>query len=202
MWVIDPVHSSVDFSVRHLGLSTVRGSFSGVSGEIDFDPDEPTSVRGRIEIDASSLDTRDPRRDEHLRSADFFDVEHHPTITFEPTRVERADDGHFKVRGNLTIRGITREVELDAEYSGTVIDPWGNRRAGGTLTGVIDRTDFGLKWNQALEAGRLLVGEKVKLQIDVQFVESVEAIGRAARGEAESARAQAQGQEQEQPASS
>lgn len=178
-WQLDPSHSHVGFAVKHLMVSTVRGEFRTYTGTLELDPADLTRSRVTAEIDVASIDTREEKRDEHLRSADFFDAEHHPKITFESTRIERVDDETFRVVGNLTIRGNTREVTLEAEYAGIQKDPWGGTRTGFSLSGQIDRREFGLTWNAALETGGLLVGEKVKLQIEVeaQRVEVPAAVG-------------------------
>jgi polyisoprenoid-binding protein YceI len=171
-WAFDLSHTSVGFSARHMGLSTVRGRFHRFNGTIVLDPSDLSKTIGRLEIDASSIDTGDPQRDEHLRSPDFFDVEHYPTIVFEPTSIERIDDEHYRVRGNLTIKSVTREVELIYEHAGEAVDPFGKRKLGGRLTGEIKRSDWGLTWNVALEAGGWLVSDAIKLEIEGQVVET------------------------------
>ncbi len=155
-WTIDPAHTVVEFSVRHLMITTVKGRFGAVSGTL---------------IDAGSIDTREDKRDAHLRSADFFDVENHPKLTFVSRRVERSGD-RLKVTGDLTIRGTTKEITLDVEDLGRVKDPWGGDRAAFTATGKLNRSEYGLTWNQALETGGVMVSDEVKLSIDAQFVRS------------------------------
>jgi polyisoprenoid-binding protein YceI len=167
-WNIDPSHSSIGFSVKHMVIATVRGRFTTFSGSITADADGLTSVTGTI--DAASIDTNQEQRDTHLRSADFFEVETHPHITFASTRVEPAGDGRFRIVGDLTIKGTTREVTLDAEVQGAGADPWGNDRVALEAKGEINRKDYGLNWNQALEAGGVLVGEKIKLTLDLSTV--------------------------------
>lgn len=172
-WRIDPSHSSVEFSVKHLMFTTVRGRFKKLDGTIKVDEDEPENSRVEVEIDASSIDTGAEDRDKHLRSADFLDVENHPTITFRSRRVEGAHakvGDRFRVAGELTIRGRSMEVVLDAEFEGLGRDPWGGERAGFGATTEIDRRDWGLKWNQALETGGVLVGNGVKIEIEAQAV--------------------------------
>lgn len=169
-WQIDPTHSEVGFSVKHLMISTVRGRFSGVKGSVLLDSEEISRSSVEVEIDAATIDTREEKRDGHLRSPDFFDVEKHPTITFRSRRIERLGSDRFRVTGDLTIRGVTREVVLEATDEGRERDPWGGDRAGFTASGKIDRREFGLTWNQALEAGGVLVSNDIKLSIEVQAV--------------------------------
>lgn len=169
-WEIDPAHSDVSFSVKHMMISTVRGRFAVVSGHIDFDEANPTAALIDVAIDVASIDTRNEQRDEHLRSADFFDAAQYPTIAFRSTRVEQGRGDRFRIVGDLTMHGVTREVELDATYEGSNRDPWGGTRAGFTASTEIDRTAFGLTWNAALETGGVLVSEKVKITLDIQAV--------------------------------
>lgn len=172
-WKLDPVHSQIEFAVKHMMFTTVRGRFTDVDGEITFDPADPSNASVEVEIDAASIDTRAADRDQHLRSADFLDVESEPKLVFRSKRVEgspsKAGDA-FKVVGDLTIRGTTREVELDARFGGTGTDPWGGTRAGFSADTKIDRRDFGLTWNQALETGGVLVGNEVKIHLEAQAV--------------------------------
>jgi polyisoprenoid-binding protein YceI len=182
-WTLDPAHTSVSFSAKHLGLATVRGHFSTVSGDFELDdPNDPTTGRGTITIDAASIDTGNAQRDGHLRSADFLDAEQHPTITFTVTKVEQAGD-HHRVDGDLTIRGVTKPVSLDYEHGGTAQDPYGNTKVGGTLTGTINRKDWGLTWNVPLGNGGLLVSDTIKLEIDGQIAQSKEAVQESADSE-------------------
>jgi polyisoprenoid-binding protein YceI len=182
-WVIDSAHTTVGFSARHLGLSTVRGQFCRFSGTLDIDPGDLTKTTGRVEIDASSIDTGNEQRDGHLRSPDFLDVERFPTITFEPTEITMVGRGEFTIRGNLTIKDVTRPVELRYEHGGEVKDPFGNRKLGGTLTGVIRRSEWGLTWNVALESGGWLVSENVKIEVDGQVAESQEVVDQEVEAE-------------------
>jgi len=174
VWTVDPSHASVTFAVRHLGLSTVRGSFGQVTGELDLDPADATKARGTVRIDIGSIDTRDDKRDAHLRSPDFFHAEQHPEMVFEVTSVTPKKGDAYRVAGNLTIRGVTRPVELEAEATEPTRDPWGNERIGVTLTGKLNREDWGLTWNMVLEAGRLVVGKDVKIEIDAELVKASE----------------------------
>lgn len=178
-WTIDQAHTQVGFAVKHMMFTTVRGKFAEVEGRIRMDPggSGPSSVE--VEIGAASIDTGVADRDEHLRSPDFLDVDNHPTLTFVSRRVEGdpSESGStFRVVGDLTIRGTTREVVLDARFEGTGEDPWGGTRAGFSADTVIDRRDFGLTWNQALETGGVLVGHDVKIHLEVQAVVAEEAL--------------------------
>lgn len=168
IWTIDPSHTSLGFVARHLVVAKVRGRFGAVTGAITIAEDVLASSV-TAQIDMASVDTGDTARDEHLRSADFFDVENHPSMTFTSTSVSgRGAD--YVVTGDLTIRGVTRPVTLDLEFDGVSGDPWGGTRAGFTATAEIDRRDWGLEWNVALDTGGVLVGEKVKLQLDIEAV--------------------------------
>jgi polyisoprenoid-binding protein YceI len=172
-WKIDPNHSLVEFSAKHMMITTVKGRFGEVSGTIVVDERNPDRSRVEAEIDAASIDTRADQRDQHLRSADFLDVERHPTITFRSRRVEGTSKNpgdEFRVTGDLTIRGTTREVTLAAVYDGTGKDPWGGERVSFSAETKIDRRDFGLTWNQALETGGVLVGNEIKISIEIQAV--------------------------------
>lgn len=169
---IDPAHTSVHFSVRHMMVSNVRGEFAKVSGTVVLDSENPASSTVEATIDVSSIATRDQQRDAHLKSADFLDAEKYPTIEFRSTKVQMHPGG-AKLTGNLTIHGVTREITLDVEGSTQEVkDPWGNQRIGASATGVLSRKDFGLTWNAALEAGGVLVGDEVKITIDVEVVRS------------------------------
>lgn len=177
-WEIDPAHTQVELSVKHMMFTTVRGRFGEVSGTIVADEENPEASSVEVEIDAASIDTGVDDRDEHLRSEDFLFVEEYPKITFRSTRIEGAasEPGEeFLIAGDLTIRGETREVELDAVYEGQGTDPWGGTRAGFTATTEIDRREWGLTWNQALETGGILVGHDVTIDLSVQAVQQEEA---------------------------
>lgn len=169
-WTIDPAHSNVTFNVTHLGMSEVEGKFKVYEGSLE------TSEDGKLEgskisfnANVSSVDTDSEKRDGHLQSADFFDAETHPKITFESTSFTKVDDKNYKLKGNLSMHGVTQEVELDALYYGEMKDPWGNTKKGFKVSGVINRYDYGLKWNAALEAGGVLVSEEVEIQANVQL---------------------------------
>jgi polyisoprenoid-binding protein YceI len=174
-WNIDATHSGINFSIRHMVVSKVRGRFARFNGTVALD--EVDLSRSAVEaiIDATSIDTGTPQRDEHLRSADFFDVERFPEIRFRSTRIERLADNRYRVVGDLTIRDVTRAVTLDVEYGGQAKDPWGNERAGFIASTSLDRKDFGLKWNQALEAGGVLVGDRVDIELEIQGVRAAAA---------------------------
>jgi polyisoprenoid-binding protein YceI len=182
-WTIDNAHSSVGFVARHMGLSKVRGLFTSFRGEIEGDPSDITSAKARLEIDTASIDTGSPDRDGHLKSADFFDVEKYPTMTFESTSIER-DGEHYKVVGDLTIKDQTHPVELVYEHGGDLQDPFGNRKAGGSLSGTIKRSEWGLTWNVPLDSGGWLVSDNVKLEIDLQVAQAREVVEQEVQEEA------------------
>lgn len=171
LWHLDPSHSSISFVARHLVVSKVRGTFSTFDGSVTVAP-EPSDSTVTVTIAASSVTTGDSGRDEHLRSADFFDASNHPLWQFTSTEV-RVVGTEAVVVGELTIKGVTRPVELDVEFEGTATDPWGNEKASFSARAEVNRKDFGLEWNAALEAGGVLVGEKVKIELDVQLVRDV-----------------------------
>jgi polyisoprenoid-binding protein YceI len=176
-WRIDPAHTLVEFQARHMMITKVRGRFGEVTGELVVDEENPENSRVEVEIDARSIDTRAKDRDTHLRSGDFLDVEQQPKITFRSKRIEgaHAEAGdEFKVIGDLTIRGETREVVLDATYEGHGTDPWGGERAGFSATTKLDRREWGLTWNQALETGGVLVSNDLKIELQVQAVRAEE----------------------------
>ena len=178
-WNLDTVHSGINFSVRHMVVSKVRGRFTKFSGNIALDESDPARSVVEATIDASSIDTGTAQRDDHLRSADFFDVERFPQIRFRSTGIERlgAEPGNerYRLTGQLTIRDVGREIALDVEYGGRGKDPWGNERVGFTAKGAFDRKDFGLKWNQALETGGVLVSDRVEIELEVQAVRAAAA---------------------------
>lgn len=177
-WQLDPAHSSIEFSVKHMMMTTVRGRFKEVTATLTGDRDHPEDAGLEVRIKTASIDTGVADRDAHLKSADFFDAERHPEITFRFTRFEGdppKDEGdRFKVVGDLTILGSPMEVVLDCEYQGRGTDPWGKTRAGFSFSTEIDRRDWGLKWNQALETGGILVANKVRIEGEVQFVKQTE----------------------------
>jgi len=172
-WEIDSSHSGIHFSVRHLVIAKVRGQFARWSGTISAQAGDPSNGSVSVVIDASSIDTGVADRDAHLKSADFLDVANHPEITFNSSRVEKVNDHELKIVGQLSIHGTSREVVLDAEYAGRTKDPWGNERAGFAAKTSIDRKDFGLTWNQLLEAGGVMVGERIDIELEVEAVKQV-----------------------------
>ena len=172
LWKIDSVHTEAAFAVKHLMISTARGRFGTVEGTVEFDPSDLASASAQVTIDATSIDTREPQRDAHLRSADFFDVEKFPSLTFKSRRVDQIQGDTFKLVGDLTIKDVTREVTLDVTSHGFEKDPWGGERTGFSAETAISRKDFGLLWNQILETGGLAVGDNVKITLDVELVKS------------------------------
>ncbi len=178
-WDIDVGHSAIHFWVRHMVISKVHGRFAKWSGSIELDPQDLTRSSVDVHIDTASIDTQVADRDTHLKSADFLDVANHPELAFASKRIEKLGEG-YRVTGDLTIRGVTREVTLDAEYAGLAKDPWGNQRAGFSAKTALDRRDWGLTWNAALETGGLLVGEKVEISIELEAVKAQAAAASAA----------------------
>jgi len=172
-WNFDSGHTQVNFSAKHMGIMTVRGHFMDVQAVLEVN-DDFTASAVEATINAASLVTNDAKRDDHLRSADFLDVEHYPTIIFQSRKIERAEHERYRMTGDLTIHGVTRPVTLDVVYSGEVKDPWGNTRAGFSAEGIINRKDWGLGWNAVLETGGLVVSEDIKIQIEVEVVKPAE----------------------------
>ena len=166
-YAIDPDHSAVSFKIRHL-FSYVRGTFDQFEGSLDYETGEPKTWKTQATIQAASIDTRVEKRDNHLRSKDFFEVEKYPTLEFVSTQVEAADDTHAKLHGLLTLHGVQKPVVLDLEIHGVGKDPWGNVRAGFTATTTINRKDFGINWNEVLGTGKLLLGEEVEVTLEVE----------------------------------
>lgn len=172
-WNLDPVHSVAEFKVKHMMISHVKGQFTGVSGVLTMDESDPTKSHVEASIDASSINTRDAQRDGHLKSADFFEVEKHPALTFRSTSIRRTGEDELAVTGELTIHGVTKPVVFQVEGpTPPAKDPWGNTRIGLSATTKINRKDFGLTWNAALEAGGFLVGEEITITLDVQFIKA------------------------------
>jgi polyisoprenoid-binding protein YceI len=172
-WNIDPAHSAAEFKVKHMMISNVKGQFAKVTGTLTLDESDLSRSRVEATIEASSLETRDAQRDAHLKSADFFDVEKFPTLTFQSTKISQVKDGELAIEGDLTIREVTRKVVFSAEGpTPPAKDPWGNTRVGVSATTRISRKDFGLNWNAALESGGFLVGDEVTLTLDVQFIKA------------------------------
>lgn len=179
-WVIDSVHSHIGFSVKHMMVATVRGQFKSYSGNVRLDPKDFTKSQFEGEIDVASITTENADRDKHLRTNDFFDAENHPKITFKSSRIELKDAGEYTVHGDLTIRGVTQPVALEVEFHGTGKNPWGKTVAGVSARASINRKDFGVNFNAALETGGVLVGEKVKLEVDVELTAVEDAVAPSA----------------------
>ena len=169
-WSIDSSHSHLEFAVRHMMVATAKGRFSEISGTVEWDGTDLSSARVAVEIPVASIETKQEQRDAHLKSADFFDAERYPIATFTSTNISGDVDGKFQIAGDLTIRGVTRQVVLDAESHGVVRDPWGMDRAGFSATAKINRHDFKLDWNATLETGGLVVAPEVKLTLDIEIV--------------------------------
>jgi polyisoprenoid-binding protein YceI len=171
IYEIDPAHSSIQFSIRHMMISNVRGGFSGVKGTVTYDPDNLAESGVRAEIDVNTISTQDATRDSHLKTAEFFDADHYPTITFVSKKIEKLGDGEFSITGDLTIHGVTKETVLKVdEVSPEGKDPWGNVRTGASAKAKVNRKDFGLTWNAPLETGGILIGDEVKLELDVEMI--------------------------------
>lgn len=169
-WVIDSSHSEVEFTLKHLMVSTVKGRFQKVSGDADFDEADPSGAYVDVTIDVSSIDTHDEKRDGHLRSPDFFDAAQYPSITFKSTKVAHSGGNEYKVTGDLTMHGVTKPVTLDVEYSGQAKSPFGHTAAGFSAKASLNRKDFGLNWNVALEAGGVMVSDKVNINLEIELI--------------------------------
>lgn len=168
-WQVDAAHTNVEFAVRHLMISTVKGRFGDVSGTLTLDPSDPAAAIAEVTLKTASIDTRQEQRDAHLRSPDFFEAETYPVITFRSTRIEGDTESEFQLHGDLTIRDVTREIVLNVTRDGQGIDPWGGQRVAFSATGKIDRKAYGLTYNQALETGGVVVGDEIKISVDVEF---------------------------------
>jgi polyisoprenoid-binding protein YceI len=172
---LDPTHTHIGFTAKHMMVSTVRGTFSDWSGYVEGDPSDPTSARAEAKIKTASVNSGAEDRDKHLRSEDFFNVDKYPEMTYQSTSIEKIDDSNYKVSGDLTIKDITKPVVLNVEVGEPFADGWGNERVGVSATGKLNRKDWGLQWNMVMEAGRLLVSEEAKLEIDTELVRKLEA---------------------------
>jgi len=168
-WVLDPMHSEVQFKVKHLVISTVSGFFKSFEGELETDNDDFTNAKISFSLDINSIDTNQSQRDEHLKSAEFFDAEKYPKISFKSTSFTKTGDEEYKLAGDLTVKDVTKQLTLDVEFGGSADDFYGNTKAGFEITGKINRKDFGLTWSGVTEAGAVVVGEDIKLLINVQF---------------------------------
>ncbi|PKG47555.1 MULTISPECIES: YceI family protein [unclassified Planococcus (in: firmicutes)] len=167
-WTVDQAHSEIGFSVKHMMISKVKGSFASYEAQVEADENNLENALIDFKIDVTSIDTNNEDRDNHLRSADFFDAEQHPHITFNATDIRKKDDDEYELEGDLTIKGITRPAKFEAEYGGKATNPWGVEVVAYNVNGKINRKDFGLTWNQALETGGVLVGEDIKLNLEIQ----------------------------------
>lgn len=167
-WTLDPTHSQIEFTVRHMMFAKVKGAFNTFNAEIEADPEDLTDASVTFTIDAASVDTNNEDRDNHLRSGDFFDVENHPNLVFAAKKIVKTGEGEYDVTGDMTIRGVTREETFKVTYNGSGKDPWGNVKAGFSAEGSINRSDYGLTWNAALETGGVLVGDEIKIAMDIQ----------------------------------
>ena len=174
-WRIDPSHSQITFSIRHMMISNVRGRFENFTGTVEFDEQTPTRSTVEVQIEAASINTRDERRDAHLRSADFLNAEKYPYLVFKSKRVKIVDAKHGRVVGDLTIRDVAKEVTLDVEYAGQSKSPWGATSAGFEAKTKINRKDWGLNWNLALETGGVLVGDDINIEIELEIIKEPEA---------------------------
>jgi len=169
-WNIDTTHSLIGFKIKHMMFTNVRGSFTDYQASLNLVDDNFEASSISFEAQAASVDTNNTDRDNHLKSADFFDVEKYPTVTFTSTKIEKKGETHYSVEGTLNMHGVSKTIKLNAEYSGVIIDPWGNAKVALALTGKVNRKDWDLNWNTALEAGGLLVSEEVNFDIETQFV--------------------------------
>ncbi len=176
VFAIDPSHTDVRFAVRHMMIATVRGSFPEVQGMVRLNEANPSASSVSVNVNIASVNTRDAQRDAHLRSADFFDADRFPEMTFRSRRLDGTPDRPFTLVGDLTIRGVTREIALDVVPEGRAIDPWGNERFGFSAAGSISRADFGLTWNKLLETGGVAVGDEVKISLDVELIKQTAAV--------------------------
>ncbi len=172
LWMIDPTHSEVQFKVKHLVISTVTGSFGSYDGKIEADSDDFENAKATFTADIDSISTNNEDRDQHLKSDDFFNAEEYPQLKFESTNFEKVGDGEYKVTGDLTIRDVTKKIELDVVHGGTVTDQYGQTKAGFEVEGKINRKEFDLTWSAVTEAGNVVVGDEIKLQLNVQFIKN------------------------------
>lgn len=167
-WAVDATHSSIDFSVRHMMIANVKGTFHQFEAAVEADPQDLTTADIRFTVDLSSVDTRNADRDNHLKTADFFDVEQFPQLVFQSTSIAKKDEGEYAVTGDLTLHGVTKSETFTVTFEGQGKDPWGNEKAGFSAEGTINRSDYGLTWNSALETGGVLVGDKVKISLQIE----------------------------------
>jgi polyisoprenoid-binding protein YceI len=169
-WIIDPTHSEIHFKVKHLVIATVTGSFDKFEGSLETEADDFSNANVEFSADVDSINTNNPDRDNHLKSPDFFDAANYSKLLFKSRSFKKTGDSEYKLTGDITMRGVTREITLDVEFGGTMKDPWGNEKAGFELSGKLNRKDFGLNWSAVTEAGGLVVSEEVRLQLSVELV--------------------------------
>ncbi|PHQ56948.1 MAG: hypothetical protein COC16_02280 [Lutibacter sp.] len=169
-WTFDSSHSTVRFAVDHMVISEVEGKFTSYEGSVETSQDDFSDAKIKFSIDVNSIDTDDVKRDGHLKNADFFNTEQHPNMTFQSTSIEKIKEGQYALKGDFTLLGVTKEVVLNLSYGGTVQDPWGNTKAGIKVTGIIDRTDFGLKYNSVMKTGGLLIGEEIAITCKMELM--------------------------------
>lgn len=168
VWNVDASHSALEFSVKHMMIANVRGQFHNFQASIVADPQDLTTAEIEVTVDVNSIDTRDEQREGHLKSADFFDVENYPNLTFKAAQIERKSGDKYTMTGDMTVRGVTKPVSFDVTFEGQGKDPWGNEKAGFSAVATINRKDFGLNWNALLETGGVLVGENVKINVEIE----------------------------------
>jgi polyisoprenoid-binding protein YceI len=174
-WVLDPTHSDIEFKVKHLMISTVKGQFNQFEGTVETEDEDFSTAKVHFSADIDSISTNNEQRDGHLKNTDFFDVENHPKLTFESEQLEKIDDGDYRLHGTITLRGVSKRITLNVEFSGVIQDPWGLRRAGASVTGKLNRTDFGVSFGAAVtETGGILLGDEVKIAASVEFVKQAE----------------------------
>jgi polyisoprenoid-binding protein YceI len=167
-WTVDASHSNVEFSVKHMMIAKVKGSFHSFEAQIEADPNDLTTADIQFQVDLSSIDTRNSDRDAHLKTADFFDIENNPKLVFQSTQITKTGDGEYKVAGNLSLHGVTRSETFSVSFEGAGKDPWGNEKVGFSGQGSLKRSDYGLTYNAVLETGGLLIGDEVKISIDIE----------------------------------
>lgn len=175
-WSLDPMHSELAFKIRHLMISNVSGSFKNFQAELETDGENFSTAKVHVKVDMSSINTNNEQRDGHLRNSDFFEVERYPELSFVSTKVEKINTGSFYLYGDLTMKGVTKNVQLHVEHSGVAKDPWGGERAGFTVTGKINRSDWGINFNNVLETGGLALGEEIKINSEIEVVKQAVAI--------------------------
>ena len=173
-WALDPTHSELQFKIKHLMISTVSGQFNEFKATVETNGDDFTKAKVHFEATVDSISTNNEQRDAHLKNGDFFDAEKYPAITFESEKMEKIGDDEYKLHGTLSMRGVSKKIILNAEFGGITKDPWGNQKAGFTLTGKINRKDWGLNWNAVLESGGLLVSDEVKISGEIQFIKKTD----------------------------